>query len=30
MCGYYVGVANSDPREELAFQIIRFKTEGVT
>jgi hypothetical protein len=30
MCGYYVGVANSDSREELAFQIIRYKTEGVT
>jgi hypothetical protein len=29
MCGYYVGVANSDTREELAFQIIRYKTEGV-
>ena len=30
MCGYYVGIANSDMQQELFFQIIRFRTEGVS
>lgn len=30
MCGYYVGIANSDMQQELTFQIIRFRTEGVS
>jgi hypothetical protein len=30
MCGYYVGIANSDMQQDLTFQIIRFRTEGVS
>ena len=30
MCGYYVGIANSDTQQDLTFQIIRFRTEKVS